>query len=151
MQHCIIIVRFTRKKCVYVRTDMHQAWIMGKLGILGNVLLPHPLPPLSHECTRSCAHIIGLFFPFLPRQNKNRLSSTTCGEELQKISKIGKVSKDFVKKPKKSPILSDLRFWPFLTSKWHQNSNLTWSTQHSMGVPEIFNFIKISVWAPLGP
>ncbi len=91
---------------------MHQAWIMGKLGILGNVLLPHPLPPLSHECTRSCAHIIGLFFPFLPRQNKNRLSSTTCGEELQKISKIGKVSKDFVKKTKK---ITDFKRSAFLT------------------------------------
>ncbi len=32
--------------------------------------------------------------------NKNRLSSTTCGEEIQKISKIDKVSKDFVKAPK---------------------------------------------------
>ncbi len=45
--------------------------------------------------------------------NKNRLSSTTCGKELQKI---GKVSNDFVKKgPKnhqfKAICVFDL-FWP---------------------------------------
>ena len=44
-------------------------------------------------------------------KNKNRLSSSTCGEELRKIFKISKVSKNFVKKlQRKSPILSDLSF-----------------------------------------
>ncbi len=46
-----------------------------------------------------------------PFTNKNRLSSTTCSEELQKI---GIVSKDFIKKYQKdSPILSNL--WVFFT------------------------------------
>ncbi len=47
--------------------------------------------------------------------------------------------------------LSDLRSWPFLTSEWPQNSNLTWSAQHNFGVPEIFKFMKFSVRALLGP
>ena len=44
-------------------------------------------------------------------KNKNRLSSTTCGEELQKIFKDWQIFKGFCQKaPKKSLILSDLRF-----------------------------------------
>ncbi len=92
--------------------------------------------------------------PSLPtlRKNKNRLSSTTCGEDSQKIFKDWQSLKGLCQKaPKKSPILSDSRFWPFLSSKWPQNSNLTWSLQHNLGVPEILNFIKIFVWALLGP
>ena len=43
--------------------------------------------------------------------NKNRLSSTTCGEELQKFFKDWQSFKELCQKaPKKSPILSDLRF-----------------------------------------
>ena len=61
------------------------------------------------------------------------------------------ITKDFQRLAKFQAILSDLRFWPFVTSKWPQNSNLTWSVQHNLGVPEIFNFIKFSVWALLGP
>ena len=42
----------------------------------------------------------------------------TYGEELQKILKIAKISKDFIKKStKKILILNDLSFWPFLTFK----------------------------------
>ncbi len=44
-------------------------------------------------------------------KNKNRLSSTTCGEELQKIFKDWQSFKGLSQKePTKSPILSDLRF-----------------------------------------
>ncbi len=32
-----------------------------------------------------------------------------------------------------------LPFWPL---KWPQNSNLTWSAQHNLGVPDLFCFIK---------
>ncbi len=52
------------------------------------------------------------------------------------------------KSTKKLPISSNSRFWPFLT-KWPENSNLNWTAQHNLGVPEIFNFIKFSVWALL--
>ncbi len=71
--------------------------------------------------------------------SKNRLSSTTCGEELHKIFKDWQNKKDFVKKHQKSSKkLSDLRFWPFLTFKWPQNSNLTLSAKNNLGVPKIF-------------
>ncbi len=44
-------------------------------------------------------------------RNKNRLSSTTCSEELQKIFKDWQSFKGFCQKaPKNSLILSDLRF-----------------------------------------
>ncbi len=51
-------------------------------------------------------------------------------------------------RPKKHQKLSD---FAFLTSKWPQNSNLTLSSQHNLGVPKIFNIMKFSVWALLEP
>ncbi len=89
--------------------------------------------------------------------NKNRLSSTvegkihgstTCGEELQKIFKYCQRFKGLYQKV---PILIDLCFGPFFTSKWPQNKSLTWSAQHNLWVPKIFNSIKFSVWALLRP
>ncbi len=56
-------------------------------------------------------------FPCSAAHIKQKQSSTTCGEELQTFSKIGKV----------------------------QNSNLTRSTHHNLGVPEIFDFMKFYV------
>ena len=85
-------------------------------------------------------------------KNKNRRSSTSCGKELQKIFNDWQSVKGLYQKvPKRFTDLSDLCFWPFLTSKWAQKSNLTWSAQHNLGVPKIFIFKKISVWALLRP
>ena len=84
-------------------------------------------------------------------KNKNKVLRPAA-RNYRRFSMIDKVSKDFIKKvPKRFTDLEQFVFWPFLTSKWPQNSNLTWSTQHNLGVPKIFNFIKFSVWALLRP
>ena len=75
-----------------------------------SLYFPPPPPPPSSE-----GSYIGADFPRewvrKGRENKNRLSSTTCGEELQKIFKDWQSFKEFIKKYQKdSPILSDLRF-----------------------------------------
>ncbi len=41
-----------------------------------------------------------------------------------------------------------LTFWP---AKWPQNSNLTSSTHHNLGVPDLFDFIIFFVWPLLLP
>ncbi len=83
--------------------------------------------------------------------NKNRLTSTTCGKELQKTFKDWQRLKGLYQKVPKKSISSDLRFWPLSTSKRPQNPNLTWPAQHNLGVPKIFNSIKFSVRALLRP
>ncbi len=73
--------------------------------------------------------------------NKNRLCSTTCGGDLQKnfkvfLKNINKVlynTRNFI-----FVFRAILRFWPFLTFSWPQNSNLTWSAQLNLGVPNFF-------------
>ena len=84
------------------------------------------------------------------KQEQTRFDDLRRGftEDFKRLAKFKGLCQ---KAPKKSPILSDSRFWPFLTSKWPQNSNLTWSAQHNLGVPEIFNLIIFFVWALLRP
>ncbi len=42
-------------------------------------------------------------------------------------------------------------FLPFWPPKRFQNSNLTWSSHHNLGVPDIFCFLKFLIWPLLGP
>ncbi len=49
--------------------------------------------------------------------NKNRLSSTTCGEELQKIIKVWQSFKELSKKYQKIDNFKQFAFDLFLTSK----------------------------------
>ncbi len=50
-------------------------------------------------------------------------------------------SKTLSKRPK-SPILSDLRFWPFLTSKWPQELIFDLIRPHNLWVTKMVNFVK---------
>ncbi len=83
-----------QKKYFHARTPRIFP-LLADVGKKENISLPHlfspprflpPPPPRKGGGGRA-------------KKNKNRLSSTTCGEELQKI---GKVLKDFVKKTQKS-------------------------------------------------
>ena len=74
--------------------------------------------------------------------NKNRLGSTTCGEESQnysrRCSKIDKVKKDFGKNHKNFSILSDFEFLTFFTFK--MTLKFKFDLIRNLGVREISNF-----------
>ncbi len=100
--------------------------------------------------TKVAEHWLLLFSKSSIKQEQTKFADLQRGitEDFQWLAKF---QRTLSKSTKNLPISSNLRFWPFLTSKWPPNSNLTWSAQHNLGVSETFNFIKFSVWTLLRP